>query len=66
MLYFQAKIEVFTLYFVLLKMRQLKLVKIACSKTVSHISDDSIFSNFNMHRTNASGTPLVYREQFMT
>ena len=38
-------------------MCQLELVKIARSKTVSHISDNSIFSNFNLHRTYAS---LVY------
>ena len=34
-------------------MRQLELVKIARSKTMSHVSDNSIF----LHRTNAS---LVY------
>ena len=54
MLYFHAKIKVFTLYFVLLKMRKYELVKTAQSKMVSDISDDSIFSNFNLHRTNAS------------
>ena len=57
MLYFHAKIKVFTLYFVLLKMCQVEFVKISGSTTVSHISDNSIFSNSNLHRTNAS---LVY------
>ena len=54
---FHTKIKVFILYYVLLKMYLLELVKIARSKTVSHISDNSIFNNLNQHRPNAS---LVY------
>ena len=49
MLYFHAKIKV-----CVIKMHQLELVKIAKSKTVSHISVNSIFSYFNRHRTIAS------------